>query len=215
MPSTPREAYGLLLSCIEDPNPVLFMPPKALLRTKGEELIPGEPATEKELRDAIDAPVNQDRSDWKPQWPKLEFASIPLGKAKVVREGNAALLVTYGRHVHLAMKAAENIAAEGLGEVEVLDLRTLYPYDWNCISQLLLKSGRVLFLNEDTEITNFGEHLLRRCVDEHFYQLRARPRLLAGLHVPGIGLAPSLENVSVPQISDIERELRALLSEKT
>ena len=58
------------------------------------------------------------------------------------------------------------------------------------------KTGRVLFVNEDTEVTNFGEHLLRRTVDELFYELLAPPRLLAGKHVPGIGLADTLEMAS-------------------
>ena len=57
----------------------------------------------------------------------------------------------------------------------------------------------MLFVNEDTEVTNFGEHLIRRIVEELFYELDARPRLLAGKHVPGIGLSPILEKASVPQ----------------
>ena len=117
--------------------------------------------------------------------------------------------------MHLARKVCDNLAAEGVGEIEVLDLRTIYPYDWAAISESITRSGRVLFLNEDTEITNFGEHLLRRTIEEHYYSLRARPRLLAGKHVPGIGLAPTLEAASVPQESNIEQELRALVLEAT
>jgi 2-oxoisovalerate dehydrogenase E1 component beta subunit len=214
MPSTPLDAYGLMLSAIQDPNPVLFLAPKALLRVKGEELIPGEPSDESQLKDMIDAPLG-DRSQWQARWPKLEITPIEIGKAKSIREGNSAVIVTYGRHVLMAKNVADKISQEGLGEVQVLDLRSIYPYDWSSISEAISRSGRVLFLNEDTEITNFGEHLLRRTIEEHYYTLRARPRLLAGLHVPGIGLAPTLENASVPQEIDIERELRALLSEKT
>ena len=215
MPSTPRDAYGLLLASIQDPNPVLFLPPKALLRTKGEELIPGEPDDDRTLRDMIDAPLGDVRVDWSPRWPDLQFVPIPIGQARAVREGSAAVVVTYGRHVHLARKVCDNLAAEGVGEIEVLDLRTIYPYDWAAISESITRSGRVLFLNEDTEITNFGEHLLRRTIEEHYYSLRARPRLLAGKHVPGIGLAPTLEAASVPQESNIEQELRALVLEAT
>jgi 2-oxoisovalerate dehydrogenase E1 component beta subunit len=215
MPSTPRDAYGLMLSAIEDPNPVLVMIPKALMRVKGEELIPGEPLEEKDLKERIDAPLGEARKGWEPRWPELEFAPTPIGEAKIVRAGNSATVVTYSRHVFLATKVADKLAAEGLGEVEVIDLRTIYPYDWAAISRSVVKTGRVLFLNEDTEITNFGEHLLRRTIEEHYYQLRARPRLLAGAHVPGIGLAPPLEEASVPQENDIEHELRALLTELT
>ena len=214
IPSTPRDAYGLLLAAIEEPNPVLFMAPKALLRIKGEELIPGEPADEKELKERIDAPV-ANRSEWTPNWPKLEFAPIEIGKGKIVRPGDRALVVTYSRHVAIAKLVADRLSAEGLGEVEVIDLRSLYPYDWKLLSQEISRIGRVLFVNEDTEITNFGEHLLRRTIEEHYYELKARPRLLAGAHVPGVGLAPTLEEVSVPQERDIERELRLLLEEAT
>lgn len=215
MPSTPFDAYGLMLSAIEDPDPVLFMAPKALLRTKGDLLISGEPEDEKELRRCIDQPIDDaGREDWTPEWPDLGYTPIPLGKANCVRQGNKAVIVTYGRHVHLAKKVCDQIAGE-LGEVEVMDLRSLYPYDWAAISESVRRTGRVLFLNEDTEITNFGEHLMRRVVEEHFYELKARPRLVAGKHVPGVGLAPTLENASVPQESDIERELRALLTELT
>jgi 2-oxoisovalerate dehydrogenase E1 component beta subunit len=214
LPSNPADAYGLMLAAIADPNPVLFMAPKALMRVKGDELIPGEPNDEAVLKDLIDAPVGE-RADWKPRWPKLEASPVKLGEAKTVRSGKDAVVVTYGRHVLLAKKVADRLAQEGVGDVEVIDLRTLYPYDWKTISSAILRVGRVLFLNEDTEITNFGEHLLRRTIEDHYYILRARPRILAGAHVPGIGLAPTLENASVPQESDIERELRALLSEKT
>lgn len=215
MPSTPADAYGLLLAAIQDPNPVLVMAPKALLRTKGEELLPGEPGDERSLREMIDAPVDADRSGWQPRWPDMEVAPIPLGKAKLVREGDRAVIVTSGRLVHVAKRVADSVAREGVGEAAVLDLRTLYPYDWNAISELVRKTGRVLFLNEDGEVTNFGEHLLRRTIEEHYYELRARPRFLAGAHVPGIGLAPTLEDVSLPTDDSVGRELRSLMAEST
>ncbi len=214
LPSTPRDAYGLLLAAIEDPNPVLFMAPKALLRIKGEELIPGEPEDERDLKERIDAPVG-DRSQWEPQWPVLDYAPTPIGQAKIVRSGDRALVVTYSRHVAIAKTVADRLAQEGLGEVEVIDLRSIYPYDWKLLSQEIRRIGRVLFVNEDTEITNFAEHLLRRTIEEHYYELRARPRILAGAHVPGVGLAPPLEEASVPQERDLERELRHLLTEAT
>ena len=85
MPSTPRDAYGLLLSAIADPNPVMFLMPKALLRMKGTPGdIPGEPLDERQLNQMIDAPLG-DRSEWKPQWPALEDLFIPIGKARVAR----------------------------------------------------------------------------------------------------------------------------------
>jgi 2-oxoisovalerate dehydrogenase E1 component beta subunit len=211
MPSNPLDAYGLLLSAIQDPNPVLFLNPKALMRVKGEELIPGEPSEEKELKAMIDAPIG-DRSSWKPRWPQLQEHLIPIGKGKITREGEQLTLVTYGRHVLMANEVVDRLQAEGFS-IEVIDLRSIYPYDWEMIKASIQKTGRVLFVNEDTEVTNFAEHLVYRCTQELFYDLMARPRVLAGKNIPGIGLHPNLEDATVPQKSDIEREIRAILSE--
>jgi 2-oxoisovalerate dehydrogenase E1 component beta subunit len=140
----------------------------------------------------------------------LEEVAIPIGKAKVVRQGSQVTVVSYGRTMALCRKAAETLAEEGL-EVEVIDLRTLWPYDWETIKASVAKTGRVVFVNEDTEVTNFGEHLIRRTTEELFYQLLAPPKLLAGKFVPGIGLADPLEFASVPQQPDVEAALRGVI----
>jgi len=212
MPSTPLDAYGLMLSACQDQNPVMFLKPKALLRVRGEEKIPGEPDDDKALSKLIDAPLG-DRSKWRPQWPQLEGYTVPIGKAKVVREGQGVTVVSYGRTLPLCLKAANALAQEGL-DAEVIDLRTLWPYDWETVSRSIEKTGRVLFVNEDTEVTNFGEHLARRTVEDHFYRLMAPPRVLAGKFVPGIGLADTLEMASVPQLNDITEAIRKLAAEQ-
>jgi 2-oxoisovalerate dehydrogenase E1 component beta subunit len=211
MPSTPLDTYGLLLSACREQNPVLFLIPKALMRMRGDELIPGEPAEDKALSKLIDAPLG-DRSAWKPQWPDVGDVSVPIGQAKVVREGAHVTVVSYGRMMPMCSTAAQTLALEGV-EVEVIDLRTLWPYDWAAVKASVEKTGRVLFVNEDTEVTNFGEHLVRRTVDELFYKLLAPPKLLAGKFVPGIGLADTLEAASVPQQADIDQALRALAAQ--
>jgi 2-oxoisovalerate dehydrogenase E1 component beta subunit len=126
-----------------------------------------------------------------------------------VRAGRDVSVVTYGRMVQASMAAAEELAKEGI-EVEIVDLRSLHPYDWAAIRATVKKTNRVLFLNEDTEVTNFGEHLVRRTVEELFYELYAPPRLIAGKHVPGIGLADNLEHASVPQRAEIVQVIREL-----
>jgi 2-oxoisovalerate dehydrogenase E1 component beta subunit len=210
MPSNPLDAYGLMLSAIVDPNPVMYLPPKALLRARAEatERIPGEPDDDRVLSKMIDAPLG-DRSKWSPDWPAVEDVFIPIGQARVSREGRDVTVVTYGRMVPLAMQAAKKLAGEGI-ETEIVDLRSLHPYDWDAVKRSVQKTNRVLFLNEDTEVTNFGEHLLRRTAEELFYELLAPPRLLAGAHLPGIGLADSLERASVPQLEQIVTILRDL-----
>lgn len=212
IPSNPLEAYGLMLSAIKDPNPVLYLKPKALLRVRGEELLPGEPESEKELRSRIDAPLG-DRSQWKPDWPELKEYLIPIGKAKVVRIGENATVISYGRTLPLCVQVADEIAQNQNVSIEVIDLRSLYPYDWSLLKESIQKTGRVLFVNEDTEVTNFAEHLAYRTTHELFYHLLASPKVLAGKHVPGIGLHPNLENASVPQKEDISVALSELLKE--
>lgn len=211
-PSNPLDAYGLMIAALKDENPVMYFEPKSMLRNKGIERIPGEPEDEKTLRDMIDAPIG-DRSAWKPRWPNLTDFTIPLGKAKLCVEGSDATVVSYGRTLPLCVEAAEKLRGEGI-HYDVLDLRTLAPYDWDAISTSIKKTGRVLFVNEDTEITNFGEHLLRRAVDEFFYEIKVRPRLLAGKHVPGVGMAPTLEDASVPQQKDIYSAMREVAVEE-
>jgi 2-oxoisovalerate dehydrogenase E1 component beta subunit len=212
IPSTPLDAYGLMLAACMEQNPVMFLEPKALLRVKGEERIPGEPEDERQLSKMIDAPLG-DRSQWRPQWPTLERYVVPIGKGKVVREGSQLTVVSYGRTLPLCVKAAAALAEEGV-DAEVIDLRSLWPYDWELIRGSVEKTGRVLYVNEDTEVTNFGEHLARRTVEELFYKLLAPPRLLAGKFVPGIGLADTLEMASVPQLGDITQAMRALATEQ-
>ncbi len=214
MPSTPLDAYGLMLAAIKDPNPVMFMKPKALLRVRPpaeDMLIPGEPADEKVLKDMIDAPLG-DRSAWKPRWPKLEDYTVEIGKGRIRREGSQLTIVSYGRTLPLCLQAANELAGEGI-DAEVIDLRSLWPYDWDMISASVRKTHKVLFVNEDTEVTNFGEHLLRRAIEEFFYELEAAPKLLAGAHLPGIGLADALEMASVPQLASITAAIRELAAE--
>jgi len=220
LPSTPKDAYGLMISAVKDPNPVMYLYPKMLIRVKGTELIPGEPETG--LHQMIDAPIGADlyevaevRKDWKPTWPEgLTDYSVPIGKAKLVREGRDISIITYARHVFLAEKAAEILATEYEISAEIIDMRTIYPWDREAVFSSVRKTGRCLILNEDTPVSNFGEHVMHHIIDECFYELVAKPRLLAGADVPGIGLAQVLEDASVPQVKDIVEKAAAICREE-
>lgn len=212
MPSNAFDAYGLMLSAIADPNPVLVLLPKALLRVRGEQKIPGEPQSEEELKARIDAPVG-DRKNWQPDWPTLQPYFIPLGKANLVRKGEGATVISYGRTLTICAQAADELSAEIGQGFDVIDLRSIFPYDWEAISLSVKKTGRVVIVNEDTEVTNFGEHLLRRVIDEHFYDLLVKPRFLAAKHLPGIGLNQVYEQDTVPQLPAIKAALRETVLE--
>ena len=213
MPSNPLDAYGLMLAAIIDPNPVMVLLPKALLRMRGDKLIPGEPEDQELLKEMIDAPVG-DRSRWKPRWPSVEKHLVPIGSASVVRDGDTATVISYGRTLPLSVQAADQLHEETGLSCDVIDLRSIFPYDWKTISASVQKTGRVLIVNEDTEVTNFGEHLLRRVIDEHFYDLLVRPRVLLGKHVPGIGLNQVYEQASVPQLANVKAMLDELVREE-
>ncbi len=208
IPSTPLDAYGLLLSAIEDPNPVMFMPPKALLRAKGDELIPGEPEDARQLHLQIDAPLG-DRTQWKPQWPEIREYFVPFGKAKRVREGRNATVLSYGRLAPICAKATDELKAEGL-TFDLFDLRSLVPLDWDAIIASVTRTHRLLVVNEDTEVTNFGEHVIRGVLDRAWGELDAAPVLLAGVDVPGVGMAPPLEEASVPSQAKVVDFMRNL-----
>lgn len=218
MPSTPLDAYGLMISCLKENNPTMFLKPKALLRVRGTEPIPGEPPLtaegDKQLKEMIDKPIAGDASQWKAKWPKgLTDYAVPIGQAKITHAGEHVTVVSYGRTLPICHQAAQSLLEEGVS-AEVIDLRTLWPYDWETVSNSIRKTRRAIFVNEDTEVTNFGEHLLRRTIEEHFYELEARPRLLAGAFTPGIGLADTLEMASVPQLGSITELIREVAQER-
>jgi 2-oxoisovalerate dehydrogenase E1 component beta subunit len=214
MPSNPLDAYGLMISAIEDPNPVMVLLPKALLRVKAEpgQLLPGEPDDPEELSRLIDAPVG-DRTNWVPQWPAMQKYNVPIGVASLVREGHTATVLSYGRLLPFCVKAADELKRDYGYTYDVLDLRSIFPYDWASISKSLEKTGRLFIVNEDTEVTNFGEHLLRRAVEDHFYDLLVKPVLLMGKHLPGIGLNQVYEENTVPQYENIRNAMRDLAAD--
>ena len=126
MPSNPLDAYGLMIACMKEPNPTMYLKPKALMRVRGQELIPGEPPLtpegERQLKEMIDAPLG-DRSQWKPKWPEgLTDYTVELGVGKIVRAGEHVTVVSYGRTLPICAQAADSLREEGIS-AEVLDLR--------------------------------------------------------------------------------------------
>jgi 2-oxoisovalerate dehydrogenase E1 component beta subunit len=160
----------------------------------------------------IDAPLG-DRTKWKAKWPNLGYHKVEIGKARKIHNGDHATVVTFGRQSLFCEEIAKELEHEGI-YLDVIDLRSIYPYDWKAIQESVGRTGRVLFVNEDTEVTNFAEHLSYRVTSELFYELMARPRVLAGKNVPGIGLHPNLEENTVPEKHQILHEIRELLAEQ-
>ncbi len=176
-PATPADAKGLLVSAIEDANPVLFFEHKHLYRRiKGD--VPDERYT------------------------------IPFGQARVHRAGDDITLVTWGAMVYTADEAAGRLAEDGVS-VEVLDLRTLIPWDRERVLDSVRRCSKVLVLHEDTRTGGFGAEIAATIAEESFEHLDAPVRRLAAPDSP-VPFSPVLEKAFIPQVDDVVAALREL-----
>jgi len=181
MPSRARDAAGLLRTAFRCEDPVLFLEHKHLYR-QGYARDPYPP------------------SEW----------MLPFGRGAHVTRGDRVTVVTWGATVHRAVQAAHEVDPEG-GRVEVIDLRTIAPWDHQIVAESVEKTGRVLVLHEDTLTCGFGAEVAAWVADECFEDLDAPVLRLAAEDVP-VAYEPALEDAILPQVSDIARDLRTLLN---
>ncbi len=179
-PSNALDANGLLRTSIRCDDPVLFLEHKHLYRQVYN----------------------------KSQYPGSEFM-IPFGKAKTVREGSDVTIVTFGALVHRSNEAAKRLEKDGVS-VEIIDLRTLVPYDWDAIEESIKKTNRVIVAHEDSLSYGYGAEIAARVADELFEYLDAPVRRL-GATDTFVGYAPQLEDFILPQVDDVEMALRDLM----
>jgi len=137
---------------------------------------------------------------------------VPIGVAAVARAGTDATVVTYGLHRHLAVEAADGLAASGEGDVEIIDLRTISPLDVDAVLGSVTRTGRCLIVHEDNRSFGVGAEVAALVAEEAFYDLDAPVRRLCTPDVPGFPFAPPLEDELSIGAAEIARALRALLS---
>jgi 2-oxoisovalerate dehydrogenase E1 component len=181
MPSTALELCGLLRTAIRCDDPVMFLEHKHLYRQ----------------------PYNRSA------YPGAEF-TIPFGKARLAREGTDVSVITYGALVHRAEVAAAELLHEGIS-LEILDLRTLSPYDWESIARTVTKTNRVIVAYEDMRSWGYGAEIAARIADELFHDLDAPVRRVAALD-SFCPYQPQLEDCILPQSRDIVTAVRELAS---
>ncbi len=177
-PATPADAKGLLLSAIEDDNPVLFLEHKALYRLKG------------------DVPEG--------------FYTTPLRKAAIAREGKDVTIVAAMKMTHEALAAAEALAAEGI-EAEVIDLRTIRPYDAETVLESVRKTGRAVVATEAPKMGGLAAELSATISEECFRDLEAPVVRVAGLDTP-IPFSLVLEKFILPGKDEIVQGVRQVLA---
>ena len=143
--------------------------------------------------------------------PGIDY-TIPFGKAKVVKQGTALTIVTFGALVQKSLQAAQQLEKKNPDySVEVIDLRSLSPYDWEAIRASVEKTARVLVVHEDTVSWGYGAEIAARIADELFSSLDAPVRRVGALDT-WVGYHPQLENAILPQTDDVMREAEKLLN---
>jgi 2-oxoisovalerate dehydrogenase E1 component len=140
-------------------------------------------------------------------YPGPDFA-IPFGKARIVRPGTHITLVTYGAIVPRALQAAQKAQAQGI-DVEVLDLRTLSPYDWEAIAKSVRKTSRVIVAHEDMISWGYGAEIAARIADELFEHLDAPVRRVGAMDT-FVAYQPVLEDAILPQPETILKAIADL-----
>ncbi len=180
VPSTPHDARALMAAAVADPDPVLYYEHIALYR---------------------DPRIKQVLSDEPPK-------PIEIGRAALRRDGRDLAIVSYGAYVHVALRVAARLAADGI-DAAVLDLRSLAPLDRAAVAVLARRCHRVLVVHEDTRTGSIGESIAAVIQEEAFEWLDAPVRIVGALDTP-VPYSPPLEEFFLPSELQVERAARLL-----
>jgi len=176
IPSNPRDAYGLIRGCIEDPDPCIFVEPLGIYWVEGEGPVRGE--------------------------------VIPLGKARIAREGSDVTVITYGKQVNDVLAVVEKM--EGVS-VEVIDLRTVAPYDEEAVLASVGKTGRAVIVHEAVKKFGVGAEIAAR-INEKLFRTLKHPVVRVGGKFSPVPFSQPLEAAFVPTPAEIEAAIREALS---
>ena len=199
-PSTPFDAKGLLLEAARSQSPVVFLERGRLYRS--------EPP-----KDSNGSLIMAMAEYWS---VPDGYYTLPIGKARRLRIGNGpthATIIAWGTMVLEACTAAANIANREGGAIEVVDLRTLMPFDEEAVRAAVKEANRVLVVTEEADLTSFGRHIHSWIVEHCFYDLDGTPTFISALAAPAAPYNAVEESVFFPTARTIEEKLEELLAE--
>jgi pyruvate/2-oxoglutarate/acetoin dehydrogenase E1 component len=201
MPATSWDAYGLLMTAADYPGPVIFLEPKWMYRQYLGPAFPDEPTDKQDIaalkKRVMRGEIPEISADWR----------VPLGKAAIRRSGDDLTIVAWGRAVWTAMKAAEELAREGI-EADVIDLRTLVPPDMDAVFSSVQRTGRLVVAAEDRSFAGFVRSIQGQVVD----RMPGTPtRAIGQKDVPGIAQSLVLEEATIMTQTDIIAGAHAVL----
>ena len=197
-PSCPQDAYDLLVEAAALPDPVIFLEHIGMYGLRG-----GHTGWGDSINQDVDTKSVNHRIDSGEQVGEI-------GKAKVIRGGRDATIITWGAMVHVARHAAEIVATEGI-ETEIIDLRTLIPFDAETCVSSIQRTGRMMVLQEAQWSGGYGHTISSRILEEAFWALEAPPVVVGALDTP-VPFSPPLEDYTVPDVALVVEHLRMLLN---
>ena len=193
-PATPQDAYDLLIEAAEIPDPVIMLEHIGLYGLRGGLTGWGQNINQKvdtkSVTTAIEAKEN-----------------YKIGKASVVRGGRDISLITWGAMLHIAQQAADILSQEGI-EVEIIDLRTIIPFDAQTCIDSVMRTGRLVILQEGQWSGGLGHTIQSRILESCFYSLESAPCVIGALDTP-VPFSPPLENHTLPSLEHVIDILKA------
>tara|TARA_B100000131_G_scaffold312002_1_gene345575 strand:- start:90 stop:1949 length:1860 start_codon:yes stop_codon:yes gene_type:complete len=190
-PSTPQDAFDLLIESHHMPDPVIFLEHIGLYGLRG-----GLTGWGESINQIVDVESVQKR---------VARGDSSIGKARVIRGGEDVTIVTWGAMVHVALNASREASKRGI-EVEVIDLRTLLPFDAETCIRSATRTGRIIVLQESQWTGGFGHTVSSRIVEEAFWKLECAPVVLGALDTP-VPFSPTLEDHTIPSADMVLRHI--------
>jgi len=194
-PGTPQDAYDLLVEAAAIDGPVLFLEHIGLYGLRGGLTGWGQNINQDVDTESVHKAIDSDEN-------------YKIGKAEVIRGGEDVTLVTWGAMLHIALKAAKQLSERGI-EVEIIDLRTLLPFDAETCVESVNRTGRLVILQEGQWSGGLGHTIQSRILEETFFNLESPPAVIGALDTP-VPFSPPLENYTIPDEEHVIAILQAI-----